>query len=229
MAITRDNILGSGSNNGAAIVAMTTSAAAAAGSRICVAVSWFATAGTMAVSDTGGAYTSHVVNNNGSDHLAIFSRVIVGSLASGSAITATITGGASVGGVLLGAASYLATTALDTTASPAGTSGTAWSSGAATNAVADALFFGAAGSETATTTSSTPVNGSELVDIWNSAAGQGLAINETIATTTASRTVSGTWVGASSTATTGGLAIFSGTAGAAAVIPDLVMAPLLPT
>jgi hypothetical protein len=180
VAITRDNILGTNSNNGVAIVAITTGATATAGSRICVVVSWFATAGTMTVSD-GTAYTKHVQVDNGSDHIAIFSRVLVGSLASGSAITATITGGASVGGVLLGAVSYLGTTGVDTTASPAGTSGSAWSSGSATNAIPDALFFGGAGGETATSTTSTPVNGSEVVDIWNSAAGQGLAVNETIA------------------------------------------------
>jgi hypothetical protein len=216
VAITRDNILGTNSNNGVAIVAITTGATATAGSRICVVVSWFATAGTMTVSD-GTAYTKHVQVDNGSDHIAIFSRVLVGSLASGSAITATITGGASVGGVLLGAVSYLGTTGVDTTASPAGTSGSAWSSGSATNAIPDALFFGGAGGETATSTTSTPVNGSEVVDIWNSAAGQGLAVNETIASSIANRSVSGTWVGASSTSTTGALVVFSGT-----VIPILL-------
>jgi hypothetical protein len=210
VAITRDNILGSNSGNGSAAVTITTGAIAAAGSRICVAVSWFSSAGTMAVSD-GTAYTKHTQVDNGNDHIAIFSRVLVGQLNSGSSITGTITGGAGIGGLLLGAVSYIGTTAFDTPSSNT-TSGASWQSGSATNTVADALFFGGAGNETSTSTSSTAVNGSEVVDVWNTTAGQGLAVNETIAASIASRNVSGSWVGASSTATTGVLAIFSGTA-----------------
>lgn len=223
MAITLDQVLGSASANATTSVHITTGATAAAGSRIVVCVSFFQpTPGTLAVSD-GTAYTLDKTFNNGSDHFLIYSRVLVGSLTSGSSITFTDSSSTGLGGVLLAACSYLGTTATDTSSSNA-TTGTGFSSGAATNAVADALFVGGAGNETATTSvGGTNTNGTSRADIWNATAGQGMRMLDKIASSIGSQALTGTWA-SSSTATSGGLMIYSGTAGATS-IPDLIMAP----
>jgi hypothetical protein len=227
MAITFDQALGSTNTNavaGAHPIVLTTTQIAAAGSRIVVTVSWFDTsAAAMTVADGAGSYTQDKLFNNGSDHFAVFSRVLVGSLASGSSITVTTGSAFASGGVLIAACSYLGTTAVDTTSTNA-TTGTGFSSGSATNAVADALFVGGSGNETATTSvGGTNTNGTSRFDEWNASSQQGARMLDLIASSTGSRALTGTWA-VTSSATTGVLVVYSGTS-AATGIPDLIMAP----
>jgi hypothetical protein len=221
VAITLDKALGSASGGSTAGTAgsrvITTAATAAAASRIVVCVSWFDSgSGVFTVSD-GTAYTKDLQFDNGSDHYAIFSRVLVGSLASGSSITLSWTSGISGGGILVAACSYLGTTGVDTT-SHATATGTGFSSGAASNSIADALFVGGAGSEaTASTVGGTNTSGTSRFDIYDSSDGQGLRMLDLIASSIASRALTGTW-GHTSSPTTGALVIYKGTASAAATL-----------
>lgn len=225
MAITLDQPLGSNSNNGVTSVTITTTNAAASGARVVVVFSWFQntpfTAPTCTVGGTAATLDKQI--DNGNDHFAIFSRVVAGGLASSSSIVCTMTGTGGGGGVLAASVSYLGTTGADTSNSNT-TTGTGFSSGAAANAVADALFVGGAGNETATTSvGGTNTNGTSRFDIWNAAAGQGLRMLDQIVSSIGSQALTGTW-NVTSSATTGALMIYSGTAGATG-IPDLIMAP----
>jgi hypothetical protein len=216
MTITFDQPLGSGNSTNATTVAITTTQTAAAGSRIVVCASWFdSLSRTITSVSDGTAYTAdHALFANGNDKFAIYSRALVGSLASGSTITLTFSASLS-GTALLVACSYLGTTGLDTTATNT-TTGTGFSSGAASNSVADALFVGGAGNETATTSvGGTNTNGTSRFDIWNSGAQQGMRMLDVIASSIGSQALTGTWA-SSSTATTGTLVIYKGTAGGAA-------------
>jgi hypothetical protein len=217
VAITRDQALGSNHNNGVTAT-VTTGAIVAAGSRIVVCVSLFATGFTsLTVSDSGGSYTQDKLVTNGSDRFLIFSRVLVGSLASGQVITPTFTG-SGLGGFLITACSYLGTTALDTTTSNT-TTGTGFSSGSASNSIADALFVGGAGNETATTSvGGTNTNGTSRFDIWDSGAQQGMRMLDQIAASVGAQALTGTWA-STSTAATGALAIYKGTAATTAAQP----------
>jgi hypothetical protein len=218
VAITLDQALGSNTKNatgGTQTLVVTTGATAAAGSRIVVCASWFDNAGTGTVSCSDGtAYTQDKLVTNGNDKFSVFSRVLVGSLASGSSITLTWSSGFLGGGLLAGACSYLGTTGVDTTNQNT-TTGTGFSSGAASNAVADALFVGGAGNETLTTSvGGTNTNGTSRFDIWLSAAQQGMRMLDLITSSTGSQALTGTWA-VTSSATTGALVIYSGTAVAA--------------
>lgn len=215
MAITFDQFLGSNNANalgGSGTLVITTGQTAAAGSRIVFTVSWFDTGGgVLTVADAAGAYTKDKQTDNGSDHFAVFSRVLAGSLASGSAITLTIPVAFAGGGVLIAACSYLGTTGVDTTATN-NTTGTGFSSGAAVNSVADALFVGGAGNEAASTTvGGTNTSGTSRADQYNVAAGQGARMLDLIVSSIGSQALTGTW-NATSTATTGALVIYKGTA-----------------
>jgi hypothetical protein len=224
VAVALDAALGSNSANGATTVNVVTSAAAAAGTRVFAFVSWFASASAgMTVAGGSLTWASVVQANNGSDRYAIWSASAPSGLASGTTISAT--GVSGLGGLLVSVASFSGVGTADTTAQSTGTTGASWTSGAAANATAGALFAGGAGNETATTTSSTPSNGAEIHDVWNSAAGQGIASGWLAAAGTASQAITGSWVGASSTANTGALAIFSASGGVAAP-PYLFMAPM---
>jgi hypothetical protein len=104
------------------------------------------------------------------------------------------------------------------------TTGTSFSSGSATNSVADALFVGGAGNETTlTSVGGTNTNGTSRFDIWDSGAQQGMRMLDLIASSTGAQALTGTWAN-TSTATTGALMIYKGTASASG-IPDLIMAP----
>jgi hypothetical protein len=225
MAITRDQALGSNhSSGGTATLPITTAATAAAGSRIVVCVSWFDSISlTITGVNDGSAYTQDKHFLNGNDKFDIWSRVLVGSLASGSTITVTFSQGGGLGGNLAAACSYLGTTAVDTSNTNT-TTGTSFSSGSATNSVADALFVGGAGNETAlTSVGGTNTNGTSRFDIWDSGAQQGMRMLDLIASSTGAQALTGTWAN-TSTATTGVLMIYKGTASASG-IPDLIMAP----
>lgn len=213
MTITRDAALGSNSVNGPASVTITTAAAAAAGSRVVVVSSYFQnTPFSNPTCTVGGtAATLEKIVSNGLERFAVFWRDVAGGLASGSSIVVTEQGAGGGGGLLATACSYLGITGVDTTSSATGT-GTSHSSGSATNAVADSLFVGGAGNETAASTTSSPTNGTERFDIWNAAAGQGMTMLDLISTSIGAQALTGTW-STSSTATTGALVIFSGTAG----------------
>lgn len=220
MAITLDQPLGS--NNASSVTAVTgtlvitTTQTAAAGSRIVVCVSTFQTGTlTISVTDAGGTYTQDKLTTNVSDFFAVYSRVLVGSLASGSAITLHNTSRTPLGGTLIAAVSYLGTTGVDTSAQNT-TTGTGFSSGAAANSVADALFVGGAGNEAAATTvGGTNTNGTSRADLYNATAGQGMRMLDKIVSSIGAQALTGTWA-STSTATTGALVIYKGTASVSA-------------
>lgn len=210
--ISFDKALGSTSTSVTAAVTITTSQIAAAASRIVVTISWF-DSGSIAVTvaDSAGSYTKDKQFDNGTEHFAVFSRVLVGSLASGSSITATWTGTSTLGGQLLAACSYLGTTGVDTTATNS-TTGTGFSSGAAANSVADAAFVGGAGNEaSATTVGGTNTNGTSRFDIYNAGVGQGMRMLDLIVSSIGSQALTGTWA-STSTATTGAVVVYKGVA-----------------
>lgn len=216
MAVTLDAALGSNSSNGLTSVTVTTGAAAASGSRLFAFVSWFASGGAvMTVSGGGLTWSSAVQANNGSDRFAVWTASAPAGLASSSTITATI-GSSGPGGLLVSVASFAGVGTADTTMQSTGTTGASWTSGAIANSVAGALFAGGAGNETAASTTSTPSNGAEIHDLWNTSAGQGMASGWLAAAGTASQAITGTWVGGSSTANTGALAIYSASGAVAA-------------
>jgi hypothetical protein len=173
VAVTLDAALGSNSSNGLTSVTVTTGAAAASGSRVFAFVSWFASGGAvMTVSGGGLTWSSVVQANNGSDRFAIWTASAPAGLASSSTITATI-GSSGPGGLLVSVASFAGVGTIDTTMQSTGTTGASWTSGATANSVAGALFAGGAGNETAASTTSTPSNGAEIHDLWNTSAGRG--------------------------------------------------------
>jgi hypothetical protein len=179
-------------------------------------VSWFASGGAvMTVSGGGLTWSSAVQANNGSDRFAVWTASAPAGLASSSTITATI-GSSGPGGLLVSVASFAGVGTADTTMQSTGTTGASWTSGAIANSVAGALFAGGAGNETAASTTSTPSNGAEIHDLWNTSAGQGMASGWLAAAGTASQAITGTWVGGSSTANTGALAIYSASGAVAA-------------
>lgn len=226
MAVALDQNLGTGSNNGVVTVVINTAAATAAGAKIFALISWFhGSLTTVSVSGGSLTWTNLKQLANGSDRFAIFCADAPSGLASATAITTTI--GSGPGGLLVGLVSFTGLTTgttVDTTNQNT-TTGTGWSSGAAIPAAVGNLLIGGAGNETTGTTTSTATNGTEIHDLWNTAAGQGLATGYIVAASTASQAVTGTWT-TSSTATTGALVIFPAAGGAAAAIPDLVMAPM---
>jgi hypothetical protein len=225
----------SGITSGTISQVLTTSAAAASNTRIVVAISYWAnnpaTPLRVGTVNDGSAYTRDVqfVNADGQDVFEIWSRQAAAGLASSSSITVTMTPTATVtqfmGGLLIGAASFLGVTGVDTTATASNT-GTTWASGSATNAVADAVFFGGSGNETAAAATNTMSSGTEIHDARNTTAQQGFATGYILATTSASANIAGTWT-STSTANTGALVIYSGTV--AASLPEVVMAPRIPT
>lgn len=225
MAITFDKSLGSAT----AGPSFTTTNAAAANALVVVCFSFFdnTSVGTPSCTVGGTTATLDKQNTNSLDVFCIFSLVLSGSgLASGSTISCTVTGGGGLGGNLLTACSYLGTTGLDTTASNT-TTGTSFSSGSATNSVADALFVGGAGNETTVTSvGGTNTNGTSRFDIWNSGQQQGMRMLDLIASSIGAQALTGTWA-SSSTATTGALAIYKGTASGAGPQPRFQAIPFM--
>lgn len=214
----------------------TTTAAAAAGATTFLLLSyWTDSAGSLpdTVTDSGGgAWTRDQRVSNGSDRFDMWRCYQPGGLVSGATIGVhfpVAAGPFGVGGILIGVVSF---TGIDisspfVTSTSANSTGTGWSSGAATNTgFADALFLGGSGNETAAAATSTPVNGTEIHDARNASAQQGFATGYTIASTVASRSISGTFSSAS-TASTAGLVIYA--AASADVMPMLVMAPRIPS
>jgi hypothetical protein len=229
MAPALDQVLGQNLATSGTTVTVTTTAAAAAGSKIFACFSWWNSGvATLTVAGGGLTWSSRVqVNGGGGDRYAIWSADAPAGLASGSTITSTI--GVGGGGQFLNVVSYtgLATgTTADATNTATGT-GASWSSGSATNISADALFIGGAGVEATTSTTSTPTAGTEIAgsDVYSATAQQGTAAGYTIAATVAARAITGTWVGGTSTANTGAIVVFPAAAGAASLLPRLVMAP----
>jgi len=210
-AVSFDKNLGSNSGNSSASVVLTTSNAAAAGTRIVVLVSWwYDVNNTCSLSGGSLAWAKDKQNDNGSDRFAIFSAPAPSGLASSTSLTVTV--GGSGGGIFLGAASFFNVQGVDTTGNTTGT-GTSWSSGTATNANVNGLVIGGSGNETTSSTTSTPVNGTELHDAWLSGAQQGFATGYLISSSIASQSITGTF-STSSTANTGALMIYN-------PVPDL--------
>jgi hypothetical protein len=224
VAIALDaNLLATDLNTGGiSPISVNTTAAAAANTKVIVLMSYFEGSANLITAMTigGTAATRDTRNSNGSDRFDIWSADKPAGMASASAIVLTMASNTG-GGLLIGAASYtglLTTGSVVAVSPPTNTTGTGWSSGAATNTgFAVALFIGGAGNETGTTTTSTPVNGTELHDRWRAADGQGFATGYTIASTVAAGSISGTFT-TSSTATTGALVIYAGTGAAAPTV-----------
>lgn len=216
MAIALDANLGSNSTDSASPLTVSTGSAVATGAKIFVCVSWFNSSTSMTVSGGSLSWSSLKQTDNGNDHFAIWSADAPAGLASATSISALQTF-ATRGGILMNCTSFtgLATGTASDTTNQATSTGASWSSGSATNTSPDALFIGGAGNETVTSTSSTPTAGSELADVWNTLAQQGFAVGYTIAATSAARAITGSWVGAASTANTGSLVVFPAAAAAA--------------
>jgi hypothetical protein len=213
VAIAFDADLGATDSPAAGSVTLTTTAAAASVARVVVIISYFRSVNTglsgVTIGGTAAALDKRAPN--GSDYLEIWSAHIAAGLASSSSIVCNMNGSANLGGILVAAASF---TGIDTSGTPVDTTtssnstGTGWSSGAATNTAADALFFGGSGNEAvATTVPWTAVNGTKIHDRWRSADQQGFASGYTIAASVASRSISGTFA-STSTANTGALVIY---------------------
>jgi hypothetical protein len=195
--------------------AVNTTATAAVGSKLFALINWWHDTSAVATITGGGlTWTKLKQTDNGFDRFAIWCADAPAGLASGT--TLTVAESPAAGAMLINVVSFTGLalgTAADTTAQSTGT-GASWSSGAATNLSADALFIGGSGNETATSTTSTPTAGTELADTWiASGAAQGFATGYIIAATIASRSLTGTWVGASSTASTGALVVFPAAGG----------------
>lgn len=218
MAIALDADLGSAEwGNTTGTVTYTTIAAAASLARVVVMLSYFSgTSLVSAVSVGGNALAMDKRTTNGSDYFEVWSAHIAGGVTSGA--TVSINRGLSgLGAMLASAVSFtgvLSSGALVTTSSSTST-GTAWSSGAATNTgFADAVYVGGAGNEDPTAgTSSTPTAGTEIHDRYRLADGQGIATGYLIVSSVASRALTGNWSNANSTANTGALAIYAGSGG----------------
>jgi hypothetical protein len=226
MTVALDANLGAtdGSFAGSLTVTLTTTAAAAAATRIVVLISYFhPNSNVTGVTIGGSAATLDKHAGAGSDKFDIWSLHSAGGLASSSAIVATVANTTLGGGVLIGAVSFTgvaSSSALDTTSSAAG-SGSSWSSGSATNAIADSVFVGGAGDEDTTAgTSSTAVSGTELHDRYRASDQQGFATGYKVVSTIASDSISGTFSNSASTANTGALAIYKGTGTASAAFVD---------
>jgi hypothetical protein len=216
VAVAFDADLGSTDGAGGAPLARTlvTGAPAAAGSRIILLVSWFGTQTLNTVSD-GSAYAQDKLVPNGSERFAIWSRAAPAGLASGSTLTLTWSASPS-GAVLIAAMSFTGVSGVDGVNGSATGSGSSWSSGSAAPTVPGALLVGGAGTEDPTAgTSSTPVNGAEVHDRYRAADGQGIVSGYVIQTSIVTEAITGTWSNAGATANTGGLAIYTPTAGAA--------------
>jgi hypothetical protein len=201
-----DAFLGQNSANGLASVVVTTTAPAASGTRIIAYVSWFhPSSASMTVSGgTGMSWSSLGQVNNGSDRYALWTSNAPSGLASGQAVTATSASGA--GGVLMSLTSAADVGTIDVVGggSSPGATGANWSTGSIAPTQTGGWMTGGSGNETATTTSSTPTNGTEITgsDAWNSGAGQGAVAHYLIPASTASQALTGTW-STSSTANTG--------------------------
>lgn len=220
MAITLDKNLGStGDDVNSTSIVLTTSQAAASNTLIVAFVYiWESTSRTLTMSSSPSlSWTgSPVSNTQGAlDQVWISWALAPSGLASSSTITATWDTSVT-GGRMLGAASFLGTDQ----ASPFDTSATNdqgatqnWSSGSATNAVADALFVAISGSEGTAGQTNTPTTGTELHDVAVSTAAQAMCSQYLIVSSIGSQSLAGTWTG-TNTSSTNALAVFKGTASA---------------
>lgn len=208
MAVTLDKNLGVNSAASGASMTVTTSLAAAANTVIRAYQSWWSQAGaTPTLSGGGLTWTKRVQNDNGTgDRVAIWEAAAPSGLATSTALVFGING-AQDGGLLMGVASFFEVDTIDTTNVVTG-SGTALSSGSATNSTAGALVTGVAGFETAATASVTPTIGTEIHDRWQTTAAQGFWTAYQVPAGTGSQSVAGTLT-ASSTANTGAVAIYN--------------------
>ena len=122
------------------------------------------------------------------------------------------------GGVMVGISAWSGITGFDKSVNSSSSGVAPWSMGAATNAVADALFFGMVGIEDATNpTTNTATTGTEIHDLYTAGDQQGMADGYTIATTIASRAIAGTLSNTAASLLLGLLAIYSGSGGAASL------------
>lgn len=209
------NLLVTDTNTGGITpITFNTTAVAAANTKVIVLASYFeATANLITAMTIGGtAAALDTRKSNGSDRFDIWSADKAAGMASASAIQLTMPSNTG-GGLLLGAVSFtgLATGAGSVvTISSAASTGTSWSSGSATNTgFADALFIGGSGNEAvATTVPWAVVSGTKIHDRYRTADGQGFSTGYTIASSVASRSISGTWA-STSTANTGALVIYA--------------------
>lgn len=204
-------------------ISVNTTAPAAANTKVIVLMSYFEGSANLITAMTigGTAAALDKRNSNGSDRFDIWSADKAAGMATASAIVLTMTANTG-GGLLIAALSFtgLVTGGFVTTSSAAGT-GTAWSSGSATNTgFAVALFIGGSGNEDPTNpTTSTATSGTELPpDRYRAADGQGISTGYKIVGTVAADAITGNWSNAASTANTGALVIYAGTGAAAPTV-----------
>lgn len=206
-------------------LSITTSAAAPADCRI-VVVSYLWDGGATraarvsSVSD-GAAYARDGQFPDGDDVVDIWSRNPSAGLALSSTITATITVDQAFvpTGAWFLSAFYL--TGVDTSAGAAEAStsqngsGAAWSTGAVSNITADAIYVGANGYEdpTAGTNNASMTTGTEIHDLYNTTAQQGLVTAHLPVSSVASRAIAGNLSNAGSTLNAGLVVVYRGVAG----------------
>jgi hypothetical protein len=219
-------------------VTFNTTALVPAGGLVVVVLAYFkglATVNPSGITIGGNAMTNNRRTPNGSDVCEVWSYYSAAGLASAVAVTATWPDTNAMGGRLMGAMYFTGAPSTGFFDIGAGTTGTgaSLSSGSATNTVnaTDSVYVGAIGLEDATNpTTSIATAGTEVHDLYDVADGQGMWSGYLLVSSSAARAITATASNSASTSNTGALAIYAGTGGAPpAVIPSLLMAPLLPT
>lgn len=210
--------------NASASLSFNTTAAVPAGGRVIVNAGFFKNSSGPSIGCTvgGNAATLAKRTTNGNDYAEVWSYYTAAGLASGVAVTITWTNGSGVGGRFHSAYYVTGTTntAVDTTGQATGT-GQSISSGTGTATVADAIYCGVVHIENGTSTTSTPTNGVEVNDLYDSTDGQGFWAGYLVAASIASRAVTATSSNNSSTSNTGALAVFAGSGGGGSTVRHL--------
>lgn len=226
MAIAFDQNLGAAQDatgtTSTTTIALTTSAAAVTGSRVFVVVNWFGVRTLSSVSGGGLTWVVDKSQTNGSDRVAIASADAPSGLASGTVITATLSGvatgkaigGASATGIVTGSSGYL-----DVTGGNNPAAGTAWTSGNITTTNANDFIIAVAMADTSNNgMSSTPTSPSiEIHDQPFNAAGEGMTSAYRIETVTGTIAIAGAWNLSATVGTTVAIASYKAAAAAAKI------------
>lgn len=227
-----DQVLGSTTINksgvtGTITVVLTTTVAAAANTRLVAIISsWTGITvdgSQLKVASVVGSGSrtftddKRVLNSaNSQDVLELWSVPNLSTFAIGGTVTVTFSPTESVnhevGGVLVSLISVANVDltnggGVDTTASNANQTGASWTTGTAT-ATGPGFAVGGAGNETPSSTTSTPTSGTEIHDLWNSGAQQGIATAYQVVSGAGSVALTGTFSNSGSTATTGGIVVY---------------------
>lgn len=201
MAIAFDASLGSHNSGTTASPTLTTSAAAAAGSKIILAMGWYS--GTLS-SVSGGGLTWTILKSvaNGNNTSAVIVADAPSGLASGTTITASLTGTPQATQMAAASFTGLATgTGTDGTASATDATA-AWSSGSLASPTTNAndLLIGVSKQGTGSDNTDTPGTGyTELYD-FGDGTGDTTTLEYQIVSATGTYAATGTWSGSGSDA-----------------------------